>query len=73
MQDGRDDRIYTDENGERWLTDESGKVLKDERGGNIPPSQAMRNSEDGEFTTYDTSQGHCGLCGRIGCHGECFR
>lgn len=25
------------------------------------------------FTTYDTSHGHCGLCGRLSCNGGCFK
>lgn len=73
MQDRRDNKIYTDENGQRWLTDGNGNVLTDEYGNKIPPRQALKNSAEGEFTTYDTSQGHCALCGRMGCHGGCFK
>jgi hypothetical protein len=25
------------------------------------------------FRTYDGSHGHCELCGRLGCHGSCFK
>ena len=25
------------------------------------------------FPTYDTSKGHCGLCGCLGCNGGCFK
>jgi hypothetical protein len=25
------------------------------------------------FTTYNSSHGHCGLCGRIDCNGSCFK
>jgi hypothetical protein len=25
------------------------------------------------FTTYDTSNGHCGLCGSLRCRGNCFK
>jgi len=32
----------------------------------------LENNESG-FTTYDSSQGHCGLCGRLGCNGKCFK
>lgn len=28
---------------------------------------------DSGFTTFDTSHGHCGLCGALGCHGSCFK
>jgi hypothetical protein len=73
MKDDRDNRIYLDENGERWLTDESGNILTDEFGNKIAPTQALKNSKDGEFTTFDMSQGHCGLCGSISCHGGCFK
>ncbi len=66
-------RIFVDESGRRWLTDENGKLLKDENNNNIVPSQSLCNSNDGEFTTFDTSQGHCGLCGKIECNGGCFK
>lgn len=36
-------------------------------------SKSEKISKDGEFTTYDTSNGNCGLCGRLGCHGGCFK
>jgi hypothetical protein len=40
------------------------KVLK-------PRSQ--RNSKDGEFLTFDSSHGHCALCGSIEYRGSCFK
>jgi len=74
MQDPRDNRIYTDENGDQWLTDENGKALTDERGRNIPPTtQSQKISKDGEFTIYDDSRGHCALCGSLYCRGGCFK
>ncbi len=30
-------------------------------------------SKPGEFTVYNDSLGHCGLCGRIDCNGSCFK
>jgi hypothetical protein len=30
-------------------------------------------SNPGQFTIYDNSQGHCALCGRMGCSGSCFK
>lgn len=39
----------------------------------IDESQSEKISKPGEFTEYDSSQGHCGLCGRLGCHGGCFK
>jgi hypothetical protein len=73
MQDPRDNRIYTDENGDQWLTDENGKVLTDERGRNIPPTQSQKISKDGDFTIYDDSRGHCALCGSLYCRGGCCK
>ena len=73
MQDGRDNKIFTDESGQRWLIDEKGQLLTDEYGDNIPAQHSSKNSEDDVFTTYDTSQGHCALCGRLGCNGSCFK
>lgn len=66
-------RIRKDENGKPYLVDEDGKALSDERGNPIPPSQSEVNSKPGEFTTYDSSQGHCSLCGSISCRGNCFK
>lgn len=74
MQDPRDNRIYTDENGDQWATDENGKVLTDGKGNKFVPQQTTRKtSKEGEFTTYNTSQGHCGLCGSLTCSGNCFK
>lgn len=73
MKDCRDDRIYTDESGNRWLTDENGKLLTDERGRNIPPSTAKVKGISSGWRDYDTSQGHCGLCGSLYCRGGCFK
>lgn len=36
----------------------------------FPPK---KDSLPGEFTIYDTSLGGCGLCGRLRCHGSCFK
>ena len=73
MQDGRDSRISTDGNGDKWLTDENGKLLKDENGAKIPPTHSEKISGDGEFTVYDTSRGHCPFCGNISCTSNCFK
>ena len=73
-QDLRDLNTYTNENGKTWLKGEDGKLLKDDRGRNIPSSKGNKNHDDGSgFTTYDTSQGHCGLCGDLYCRGGCFK
>lgn len=66
-------RIYIDQNSVKWLADENGNPLRDERNNFIPPTYADKNSKEGEFTTYDTSRGHCGLCGSLHCRGYCFK
>lgn len=74
MRDDRDKRVTTDQDGNEWLTDGNGNLLKDERGNNIPPTYTSKViSKPGEFTVYDDSQGHCGLCGSLHCKGNCFR
>ncbi len=72
MKDSRDNRIFTDENGKQWLTNENGELLKDEKGNNIPPQNSKSYKSSG-FTFFETSQGHCGLCGRLSCNGNCFK
>ncbi len=69
-QDLRDLNTYTDENGKTWLRGKDGELLKDEKGRQIPCSQATK--KDGDYG-YDTSQGHCGLCGDLYCRGGCFK
>ena len=39
----------------------------------IGEPRSEKISKDGEFTVYDSSQGHCALCGRLGCGGWCFK
>ena len=73
MKDERDNRITTDDNGNEWLTDENGNLLKDENGNNIPPSRTSKSYKNSGFTTYDSSQGHCPLCGSLYCRGNCFK
>lgn len=61
-------------NGQKIYTDEFGKeYCLDELGNKIVPTYSKVDSAPGEFTTHDTSQGHCGLCGNIACNGGCFR
>jgi hypothetical protein len=60
----------------------SGEVIHHDKDGNEyvltaegqrrPPMQAAPVSTDG-FKHYDESAGHCGLCGRLDCRGNCFR
>lgn len=58
-------RVYIEEDGTEYVLDEMGN--------HVPPMQSKRDSAEGEFTTYDMSQGHCGLCGRLTCRGSCFK
>ncbi len=57
--------IHHDEWGNEYTLDENGRRR--------PPMQSRRTSKDGEFTTYDTTGGHCGLCGSLTCNGGCFK
>jgi hypothetical protein len=34
---------------------------------------AKRVKEDSCFTIFDSSHGHCGLCGSLSCNGGCFK
>lgn len=72
MEDGRDSKVYTDENGDQWLMND-GKLVRDERGNLVPTLHSRKVSEPGEFTTYDSSNGHCALCGSLTCSGNCFK
>lgn len=58
-------KIYIDESGDEYCLDELGNK--------IVPTWSKKESQDGEFTTYDSSKGHCGLCGNIACNGGCFK
>ena len=57
--------IYHDENGEEYVLDEDGNRQV--------PMKSRVESKPGEFLTYDDSKGHCALCGRLTCRGECFK
>jgi hypothetical protein len=60
-----EENIYVDEDGKRYVLDE--------RGNKRPPIRSERISQIGQFTEYDSSQGHCGLCGSLTCRGGCFK
>lgn len=72
-QDLRDLNLHHDENGKTWLKGDNGELLKDDKGRNIPSSKASKINDGISFTTYDTSQGHCALCGDLYCRGGCFK
>lgn len=67
-------RIFTDIEGNEWLMTENDEFLRDEHGHRIPPTQTSRIEKSSSgFTTYNTSQGHCALCGSLKCKGNCFK
>ena len=66
-------RVYTDESGKRWLLDEHGQRVLDERDQPVPAMYSPIISKPGEFIIHDDTQGHCSFCGRLTCGGECFR
>jgi hypothetical protein len=73
MRDGRDQGCRVDENGDSWVTDSAGNDVRDASGDRIPgPAEKIPDPISG-FTTYDTSRGHCGLCGSLTCRGQCFK
>jgi len=55
--------------------DEYYETLYDGNGNSVRrlKMQSKVISKPGEFTIHDSSKGHCGLCGRLGCHGGCFK
>lgn len=59
--------IYHDKYGNEYVLDELGNRM--------PPMQThkMWINFPGGWHEYDTSQGHCALCGRLTCHGQCFK
>jgi hypothetical protein len=70
--DGRDRRHTTDESGNTWLVDVEGRFVTDASGNRIPgPAEEL--TTPGGFRHYDSSRGHCGLCGRLTCNGTCFK
>ena len=70
--DGRDIRWKSDSSGKSWMTNDDGTWMRDS-GGHRVPGPAQKIDDGSNFTTYDTSQGHCGLCGSLRCNGGCFK
>jgi hypothetical protein len=60
---------------DEWLDGNFHKILYDEHG--IPvkvlKEYTTKVDKSSGFTTYDTTYGHCALCGSIICKGNCFR
>ncbi len=59
-------RKVTDEDGHEYVVDEDGKRY-------IPEQTTRIVGETSGWTLYDTSQGHCELCGSLSCRGRCFK
>jgi hypothetical protein len=57
--------IYYDEWGNGYVLDEEGNKR--------PPIQTGKTETHSGFTIYDSSDGHCSLCGRLTCNGSCFK
>lgn len=63
-----------DRDGEIIYHDEfGGEYVLDEVGNHRPPMKTSKSTTSSGFTTYDSSQGHCGFCGRLTCNGSCFK
>lgn len=56
--------IHYDNFGQEYVLDELGNHMQ------VAPLP-KKNSTD--WTEYDTSQGHCGICGRLDCNCNCFK
>ena len=60
--------------GETVHVDEYGtEFVLDEKGNRRPPMYSKVVKESRDWPEYDTSQGHCGLCGRLGCREGCVQ
>ena len=70
MRDGRDSEVVYDKDGNSWAAGPDGRPLKI-NGERIPGPPEKKTSSG--FTTYDSSRGHCGLCGMLTCTGGCFK
>jgi hypothetical protein len=57
--------LHWDNFGEEYVLDEAGNRR-------VPILTSKKYTSSG-FTSYDTSQGHCGLCGSLTCNGRCFK
>jgi hypothetical protein len=59
------EQVIHDEYGTAWAVDSDGNRRV--------PMQAEPIQDGSGFTHYDSSRGHCGLCGRLTCNGGCFK
>ena len=50
------------------------EYVLDENGNHRPPMKTSKQIENkSNFHTYDNSDGHCSLCGRLTCRENCFK
>lgn len=63
--DNNKEKIYFDEYGTEYILDEKGNKR--------PPMKTSKEYTSSGFTTYNSSSGHCPLCGRLNCCGNCFK
>jgi len=59
--------------GPRVIEDETGEWEVDADGIRRIPMQTHHTTTSSGFTTYDSSNGHCLLCGSLACRGTCFK
>ena len=60
------EQIYHDENGVEYVLDDQGNKR--------PPMRTEKVvGVFSGWTEYDSSQGHCGLCGMLTCRGYCVQ
>lgn len=57
--------IHYDEFGVEYVLDEAGN--------HMPPLKTHKREIQAGFMVYDTTQGHCELCGYLTCKGYCFK
>lgn len=57
--------IYYDKDGNEYVLDKEGNES--------PPMQTNKTETHSGFTIYDSSNGHCSLCGKLTCNGSCFK
>jgi len=74
MGHGQYRKTYIDRRtGRRGACDSEGNPMKYPDGTPVPAQQSERVTQEGEFTLYDDSEGHCCFCGRLSCRGRCFK
>lgn len=55
------------------VDDFGNEYVLDEAGNHRPPMFSKIAPASSGFINYETSAGHCGLCGKLNCHYNCFK